>query len=158
MHGGECLPGFLPFCEQNLGVDIRYTDPKQEDMQILAPIVSHEFLSELGEKSFSRRSFEKWERIMHSHGADLEGLTTLRYGAFKRFADCVIYPESTEHCEKIVQLACKHNVCLVPYGGGTNVTKALRLSEDEKRMIVSIDMTRMTAVKWVDKENRLACI
>ena len=158
MHGGECLPGFLPFCEQNLGVDIRYTDPKQEDMQILAPIVSHEFLSELGEKSFSRRSFEKWERIMHSHGADLEGLTTLRYGAFKRFADCVIYPESTEHCEKIVQLACKHNVCLVPYGGGTNVTKALRLSEDEKRMIVSIDMTRMTAVKWVDKENRLASI
>lgn len=34
MHGGECLPSFLPFCEQNLGVDIRYTDPKQEDMQI----------------------------------------------------------------------------------------------------------------------------
>ena len=25
-------------------------------------------------------------------------------------------------------------------------------------MIVSVDMTRMTAVKWVDKENRLACI
>lgn len=47
---------------------------------------------------------------------------------------------------------------LVPYGGGTNVTQSLMLEKEEKRMIVSVDMSRMNAIKWVDKENNLACI
>ena len=47
---------------------------------------------------------------------------------------------------------------LVPYGGGTNVTNALLLDTQEKRMIVSIDMTRMNRIKWVDKVNMVACV
>lgn len=70
----------------------------------------------------------------------------------------IVYPLNTEHCQTLVTLANKHNVVLVPYGGGTNVTQSLRLPEEEKRMIVSVDMTRMNAIKWVDKENGLACI
>lgn len=46
----------------------------------------------------------------------------------------------------------------MPYGGGTNVTSALSLDVNEKRMIVSLDMTRMNAIKWVDKENMMACV
>ena len=46
----------------------------------------------------------------------------------------------------------------MPYGGGTNVTSALMLDINEKRMIVSLDMTRMNAIKWVDKENMMACV
>jgi alkyldihydroxyacetonephosphate synthase len=49
-------------------------------------------------------------------------------------------------------------VVLIPYGGGTNVTNSLLLSKKETRMIVSLDMTRMNKIKWVDKENQLACI
>ena len=47
---------------------------------------------------------------------------------------------------------------LVAFGGGTNVTKALKLSPQETRMIVSVDMGRMNQVKWVDKENNMALI
>jgi alkyldihydroxyacetonephosphate synthase len=57
-----------------------------------------------------------------------------------------------------VELANKHNVVLVPYGGGTNVTQSLILSPQEKRMIVSVDMSRMNRIKWVDKVNMMACI
>ena len=46
----------------------------------------------------------------------------------------------------------------MPYGGGTNVTSALMLEINEKCMIVSLDMTRMNAIKWVDKENMMACV
>lgn len=73
-------------------------------------------------------------------------------------ADCVIYPFSTEQVEILVKLANKHNVVLVPYGGGTNVTQSLMLPVTEKRMIISVDMSRMNAIKWVDKENNLACV
>ena len=93
-------------------------------MEIDEPMnVSHEFLEALEkEKCFSRRSFEKWERIMHSHGASLREVFALRYGRFDRYVDVVVYPGSTEHVQKIVELANAHNVVLVPYGGGTNVT------------------------------------
>ena len=85
--------------------------------------VNHPFLKDLEkEKCFSRRSFEKWERIMHSHGASLREVYALRYGRFDRYVDVVLYPGSTDHVMRIVELATTHNVVLVPYGGGTNVT------------------------------------
>lgn len=55
----------------------------------------------------------------------------------------IVYPMSTEHCQILTTLANKHNVVIVPYGGGTNVSQSLKLSMEEKRMIVSCDMTRM---------------
>lgn len=57
-----------------------------------------------------------------------------------------------------MKLAGKHNVVLVPFGGGTNVSQSLLLMPTEKRMIVSVDMTRMNKVLWVDKANMLACV
>jgi alkyldihydroxyacetonephosphate synthase len=57
-----------------------------------------------------------------------------------------------------VKLAMKHDVALIPYGGGTNVSQALLLMPTEKRMIVSVDMSRMKKILWVDKANMLACI
>lgn len=110
---------------------------------IAAPIINHEFLEELGTQKFSRRSFMKWERIMHSHGACLQEVWQLRYTKIDRVADCVLYPNSTEDVQHLVAMAVKHNVVLVPYGGGTNVTKSLQLNKDETRMIVSVDMSRM---------------
>lgn len=59
---------------------------------------------------------------MHSHGASVREVFALRYGRFERYVDVVVYAGTNEDVEKIVQLADTHKVCLVPYGGGTNVT------------------------------------
>ena len=91
-------------------------------MQCDAPNVNTAFLEELGVQNISRRSFNKWERIMHSHGATYQEIFALRQGKLDKVADCVVYPFSTEQVETLVKLANKHNVVLVPYGGGTNVT------------------------------------
>ena len=58
----------------------------------------------------------------------------------------------------MVKLAVKHEVMLVPFGGGTNVTHSLMIYPSEKRMVVSVDMSRMNKILWVDKQNGLACI
>ncbi len=146
------------WAEENAGIDFNKTAPKQSDMNIHAPNFNHAFLEELGEKDFDRRSFFKWERIMHSHGATLAEVFTLRHGVFHRCVDVIIYPDNHQQVERIVELANKHNVVLVPYGGGTNVTQSLILNPKETRMIVSLDMSRMNRIKWVDKINMLACI
>lgn len=158
MYAGEVLPAFAPWVTENLGADIQYEDPAQEDMTINAPIINQGFIEELGDKNFSRRSFLKWERIMHSHGATFQEVDQLRYGTIPRPVDMILYPTSTENCDLIVKAAVKHNVCLIPYGGGTNVTQSLMIYPSEKRMCVSIDMARMNSIKWVDKENGMACV
>lgn len=38
------------------------------------------------------------------------------------------------------------------------MTNSLMLSTKEKRMIVSVDMSRLNKIKWVDKVNMTACI
>lgn len=110
------------WAEENAGIDFTKVAPKQTDMEIHAPHFHHAFLEELGTSNFDRRSFLKWERIMHSHGATLAEVFTLRHGTFSRCVDVVIYPQTHEQVETIVQLANKHEVVLIPYGGGTNVT------------------------------------
>ena len=93
------MPDLKKWTEERAGIDYNRTAPKQTDMEIHPPTYNHGFLEELGEKGFDRRSFAKWERINHSHGATLDDVFTLRHGAFKRCADVVIYPESHEQVE-----------------------------------------------------------
>ena len=38
----------------------------------------------------------------------------------EKCVDAVVYVTSHEEVEKLVQLAMKHNVALIPFGGGTN--------------------------------------
>ena len=162
MFGGKALPALVPFFEKDLALSPDDVSPSQEEqnIQIDPPNINKLFLEELGTQNFSRRSFEKYDRIIHSHGADLEALWQLRNSRLDRYVDLVLYPYTVEHCEAIVKLASKHNVMIVPMGGGTNVTKALTLppKDVERRMIVSVDMERMQSILWVDKENNMACI
>jgi len=72
MFGGQILPKFSDYITEHLNLDLNEEDPAQEDMNGIAPpIINHAFMAELGTQKFSRRSFMKWERIMHSHGACL---------------------------------------------------------------------------------------
>ena len=98
------------------------------------------------------------ERLRHGHGQTQEDMYRIKYGRLDRIPDLIVYPENDEEVTSIVRAALRHGVCLIPYGGGTNVSDALRCPEDEDRMIVSVDMCRMNRVLWIDPENRIACI
>jgi len=58
----------------------------------------------------------------------------------------------------LVRAACRHDVVLVPYGGGTNVSDALRCPADETRMIVSVDLKEMNRIRWIDPVEQTAYI
>ena len=75
-----------------------------------------------------------------------------------RSVDVVVFVADHSQAEFLINKAKEHNVVLIPYGGGTNVTEALLCDVNEKRMIVSVDMTRMNKIKWVDKKNMMACV
>ncbi len=160
---GYTIPDLIPFVELETGVDI---DPKKiqvekEVKKVPSAIVNEGFLEAVkGVLADHQLNSKNKVRLVHSHGqtsAD-EIYKVLYSGTLDRVVDLVVYPESEENVEKIVALAKEHDVCLVPYGGGTNVSGALVCLQDEKRMIVSVDMGRMNRVLWIDKQNFRACI
>lgn len=71
----------------------------------------------------------------------------------EKYVDCVVFVKKHEECESLVQMAVKHNVILIPFGGGTNVTHCLNPVTSDSRMVISVDTSRMNSIKWVDKKN-----
>ena len=97
-------------------------------------------------------------RMRHGHGHSLEEVYAVRHGTVGRIPDLVVYPSTEEQVAAIVAAAVKHGACLIPYGGGTNVTDALRCPPGETRTIVSVDLARLNRILWIDPVDRMACI
>jgi alkyldihydroxyacetonephosphate synthase len=159
---GTTMPGFIPFVEEMLDIQFDMDDLKPElaDKPVPDPVINDGFCQAL-EQNFpaDRYTLDKRQRLIHSHGqTTADELNRVLYGRLQRVADVVFFPESHEECVQLVQLAAEHNVCLVPYGGGTSVSCALQLPAEETRMIVVIDTRRMNKIEWIDHENFRASI
>jgi alkyldihydroxyacetonephosphate synthase len=107
-----------------------------------------------------RRSSDPQTRLVHSHGQLSIGEVdrALYGGRFARLVDLVVEPADEDEVRAIVAAAAEHGACLVPYGGGTNVSGALMCPAEEPRTIVSIDMRRMNRVREVDVANGCALV
>ena len=96
-------------------------------------------------------------RLCHIFGKNYRDLWRVRKGMFERAPDVVVLPQSHDDCVKIMKSAAEHNVILIPFGGGTNVTGGIEASPFEtRRMIVSVDMRRMNRMISIDKVSRIA--
>jgi alkyldihydroxyacetonephosphate synthase len=98
------------------------------------------------------------DRIRHGTGHSQEDIFHIRSGKVLRVPDIVAWPVSEGEVADVVALAKDNQWCIVPFGGGTNVSHATRCPSIvvEPRPIVSLDMRKMKRILWVDEENGLA--
>ena len=96
--------------------------------------------------------------MFRSHGQTVPEILTLRERNIPRLPDLVVWPTSHSDVVFIVQSAVKHNVVIIPFGGGTSVTGALLCPQNETRMIVSLDTSQMNRILWIDHQNLIAKI
>ena len=158
---GKELPRFLPWVREVLECDVnpRNINAPSYPTTIPDPQVSSAFVNDL--KQFLRpdqldKAGEM--RLRHGHGHTQEEMYSIKYTRLGRIPDIVVYPESEAEVVNLVEAAKKHGVSLIPYGGGTNVTDALRCDTREQRTIASVDMRRMNRILWIDRTNMMACI
>ena len=158
----KILPGFIPWVNDALSIEVDETSVAAlaKDQQIPKPIVNEKFYEKISHFfSVSQITQQDDYRIRHSHGHTLEDVFAVSYGDnFTRIVDMVVYPETDEQVNRLVAVAEECDVCLIPYGGGTNVTLALQCVANETRMIISVDMSHMNKVLWIDPVNHTACI
>ena len=99
-------------------------------------------------------------RYRHGTGHTISDMLTLRMRDLEgfRIPDVVVYPSSVQQLVSLAQQAAARGLALVPFGGGTNVTHALWCSARERRVIVAVDMRRLSRVRGVSRANRTACV
>lgn len=158
---GVELPALIPWVRDVLGItfDPGDSDPGHYPTYIAPAMENAAFEGDI-------RQFLKPEqttandklRLRHGHGQTQDEMFAIKFDRLPRVPDLVVYPESDEQVAQLVEAAKRHDAVLIPFGGGTNVTDALRCAENEKRMIVSVDLERMNRVLWIDTANQMACI
>jgi alkyldihydroxyacetonephosphate synthase len=158
---GKELPRFLPWVREVLECDVRPKDINQPHYptSMPEPRIQPEFLTHLQKFLDPDQIDTSGEiRLRHGHGHTQEEMYAIKYTQLGRIPDLVVYPESEAHVTKLIEAARAHHASLIPYGGGTNVTDALRCNEQDTRTTVSVDMRRMSRIVWVDRQNMMACI
>lgn len=158
---GQTLPELLPWFRTVVDCDFSLQDvnPASYPPPVPAARTADAFLAD-AKKSLraDQISAEPAVRLRHGHGHTVSEINAVRTNGFPRIPDYVLYPEDEAQVSAIVEAAGRTGVVLMPYGGGTNVTEALRCVQSEARPIISVDMGRMDRVEWIDPVNRMAKI
>ncbi len=158
---GETLPDLLPWFRKVVGIDfVLEPGPAAEPHPFVPPSrPAPEFLDRLRAILNPAQIVTDPEvRLRHGHGHTVSEINAVRSDGLPRVPDYVLYPASEEEVVGIVKEAGPAGVVLMPYGGGTNVTEALRCLPYEDRPIISVDMSRLDAIEWIDPVNRMAKI
>jgi alkyldihydroxyacetonephosphate synthase len=158
---GQRLPDLLPWFRKVVEIDFPL-EPGEAHFE-LPPVPASRpasaFLSEISSSLDSNQiSTDPAIRLRHGHGHTVSEINAVRTNGFARVPDYVVFPADEDEVSAIVRAAVHTGVVLMPYGGGTNVTEALRCLPYEDRPIVSVDMTRMDRIEWIDPVNRMARI
>eukprot|EP01006_Ploeotia_vitrea_P057522 TRINITY_DN68184_c5_g3_i1.p1 TRINITY_DN68184_c5_g3~~TRINITY_DN68184_c5_g3_i1.p1 ORF type:complete len:625 (-),score=51.80 TRINITY_DN68184_c5_g3_i1:116-1828(-) len=152
----------VPFIQDILGVTSLPSTPSltlKEAIDLMPPPIKQEdFWSEIRLRLQSHQvTMDPEARLCHSVGKNYRDLWRLRNGMVERPPDCVVYPQSHSDCEVLMRAAVKCNVCIIPFGGGTNVVGAVEPDPFEtKRMICSVDMRRMNKMLSVSVHSQTA--
>ena len=159
---GTRMPDFIPYIEEVIGIEINpgNTLAEVENKPVSSLNINQVFVDNIkSEFEDDRYSFEDEDRLIHSHGQTTsEEVYKILYNQIKRCVDMVFYVENDEEVQRLIELAVEFDVCLVPFGGGTSVTSALKIPSSEQRMIVSVDLRRMNQVEWINEEDRQVCV
>ena len=159
---GTRMPDFIPYIEEVIGIEINpgNTLAEVENKPVSSLNINQVFVDNIkNEFEDDRYSFEDEDRLIHSHGQTTsEEVYKILYNQIKRCVDMVFYVENNEEVQLLIKLAVEFDVCLVPFGGGTSVTSALKIPSSEQRMIVSVDLRRMNQVEWINEEDRQVCV
>lgn len=155
------LPSLIPWISGKLGAPLGYANRHANAYPpaVPAPKEHPALMAALRERFKPEQlSDDPLARLRRGHGHAGAEIWAIRYERLERVPDLVLFPTSHDEVVALVALAAEHGACVIPFGGGTNVTEALRLSPDEQRFVIAVDMRRMNKILWIDPVNHMACI
>ena len=159
----EDKPGFAPFILERLALDLHATTPSGapsfDEVTVAKSLITPALTKTLTEiVGAANITTDKMERVIHAYGKSLRDLVRIRANQIERTPDVVIYPDSEEEIQWIVDAAVAANAVIIPFGGGSNIGGSLEPLRNEGRVVISLDMGRMNKVLEIDSDAGLARI
>lgn len=154
-------PKLWPWVERQLGPNgARPTPPiSRAELQVPAPRLNAAFCAALAKAlPEDRYTADDDERLYRTAGKSYPNLFELRKGIIRRAPDMVVSPRSHEETAQVMELAAEHDICVIAFGGGTNIVGCVDPIANEQRMIVTLDTRAMDRVVSVDKYSMTAVI
>jgi alkyldihydroxyacetonephosphate synthase len=155
-------PAFAPFVKKALGVDLR---PRRRDTIDFATVTApaSRAADDLLERLRAIAGAEHVSvgdelRIVHWAGKSVTELLLTRAGDFARVPDVVVYPATEDEVSRVLRLAVAEDLVVIPFGGGTSISRSLQPDPAEERTIVSLDLGRLDQVVSIDETSGLATI
>jgi len=155
-------PNLWPWIAKKLGVVSTAPTAAPVDLtsiQMPPTRASTELLAELYQVLRPEQiTVDPLERLFHTYGKSFPDLFRVRNAVIRRAPDAVVFPDSHAQVEALVQLAQRRDVCLIPFGGGTNIVGGINPEVDEPRPMLTLSLRNMSRLLSIDKESRTATI
>jgi alkyldihydroxyacetonephosphate synthase len=153
-------PGFAPFIEEVLGIDVERVTERAADfgeLDVPEPQIDAGLRAAL-ERAVGDAyvSDEPLDRVVHARGKSLRDLVRPRRGELGRIPDVVVRPGDEAAVTAILSAALEADAIVIPFGGGTSISGSLEAPREESRTVISVDLARMDRVLAVDATSRLA--
>lgn len=97
-------------------------------------------------------------RRLRTRGKSTPDLLRARAGDLADAPDVVVRPGDQHEVQRILDLAARHRLAVVPFGGGTSVTGGLVARREGFAAVLSLDLGRMKAVREVDPASMTAVL
>lgn len=122
-------------------------------MLIEAPKIKKQVIAKIndivGPGAYSIRNLD---RLNYSRDSSFRSAIQIRYNKIEHWPDVIVWPSSTEEVVKLVKMAAKHRLPIVPYGAGSGVCEG---AVPVKGGMV-VDLKRMHQLLSVDEDSLLA--
>ena len=97
-------------------------------------------------------------RRLRTRGKSTPDLLRARAGDLTDAPDAVVRPADTDEVQALLEVAARHRLAVVPFGGGTAVTGGLVARREGFAGVVSLDLVRMKRLLAVDPVSMTATL
>jgi alkyldihydroxyacetonephosphate synthase len=97
-------------------------------------------------------------RRLRTRGKSTPDLLRARAGDLGDAPDAVLRPADAAEVQAVLDVAVRHRVAVVPFGGGTSVTGGLVARRDRFAGVVSLDLVRMKRLLAADRVSMTATL
>jgi alkyldihydroxyacetonephosphate synthase len=156
----EDKPALAPFLMHAIGLDATRTHSSPtpfERLEVPAPALPAA-LAEALEQGITQGSVstDPLDRVVHARGKSLRDLVRHRRGELGRLPDVVVRPADEGEVTAVMRAALESDAVLIPFGGGTSISGSLEAPAEERRPVVSLDLSRLRGVLAIDAASGLA--
>jgi alkyldihydroxyacetonephosphate synthase len=143
---GQVAPGAAPVAE--MPVEIPSPKLAESAVEALAEVVGEANVLVDGPARLARASGLSYLDLLRRRSSSAEFPVP----------DAVVLPADPDEVQAVLDVCVKHDVGVVPFGGGTSVVGGVAALRGDKASVIALDLLRLDALVSVDTDSRIAVL